>query len=74
MSDCRMFKKEYPNCGFITITYYSIGYPVIETDYSLESNKPVEMEKDEDFFKFKNLNNEIENLLKEKGFEPCTTF
>lgn len=73
MSDCRVFKKIYPdNSGSVTITYYRIGYPIIEKDYSLESQWKNEMEEDEEFFKFRKLNEYILSSLKEKEFDEMS--
>ena len=65
----KIFYREWSDGSKMKISFTKFGGPIIAIDIPEGSKYEKEIDENEKFFRLKKINNEIENLLKEKGFK-----
>ena len=64
----KIFYREWPDGSKMKISFTTLGGPIIAIDIPKGSKYEKEIDENENLFRLKKFNNEIENLLKEKDF------
>ena len=68
----KIFYRDWKDGAKMKISFIKMGGPIIAIDIPEGSKYEKEIDENEELFRLKKFNSEIENLLKEKGFKECS--